>query len=58
MLTDQAMVELTGSVAKLKAELDRAWGEVRRLESQNRARDLTETKAAEDAGGTEEDAQT
>lgn len=42
MLTDQAIAELTDSVVKLKEQLEHAWGDVHRLETLNRARELTE----------------
>lgn len=42
MLTDQAIAELTDSVVKLKEQLEHAWGDVHRLETINRARELAE----------------
>lgn len=42
MLTDQAISELTDSVVKLKEQLEHAWGDVHRLETLSRARELAE----------------
>lgn len=54
LLTDQAIEELDGSVTKMKAELDRAYGEIKRLEAQLRSREL-DVRADDDAGGTDDD---
>lgn len=57
LLTDQAITELSASVDKLKEEVAHAWGEAKRWENQNHSRDL-DTKADDDAGGTDDDGDT
>lgn len=66
MLTDQAMAELTDSVVKLKEQLEHAWGDVHRLETLSRAREMAEASNSskqqqggdDDAGGTDDDGET
>lgn len=53
LLTDQAITELSMSVDKLKSELERAWAEAKRWETQSRSRNLD--KEDDDAGGTDDD---
>lgn len=57
LLTEQAIAELSGSVDKLKAELERTRGESKRWENQFRSRD-EDSKADDDAGGTDDDGDT
>ncbi|MCJ1266358.1 basic helix-loop-helix protein [Lobaria immixta] len=57
LLTEQAIAELSGSNDKLKGELERAWAEAKRWENQCRSRDA-DSKADDDAGGTDDDGDT
>lgn len=60
------MAELTDSVVKLKEQLEHAWGDVHRLETLSRAREMAEASNSskqqqggdDDAGGTDDDGET
>lgn len=54
LLTDQAIEELDSGMTKVKAELDRAYGEIKRMEAQLRSREL-DAKGDDDAGGSDDD---
>ncbi|MCJ1470638.1 basic helix-loop-helix protein [Pseudocyphellaria aurata] len=57
LLTEQAIAELSRSVDTLKGDLERAQGEAKRWEIQCRSRD-GDSKADDDAGGTDDDGDT